>query len=139
MPTTTPGYLTAEGSGCLSWIQQILHLDIRPAGTAALAQEIKNLSPQEILLQNPELLWELRQLALRKRSLQSLQDQAAKDGFSQPPAKLDPQTPGQPQEPGDPNLSKPHTRNAGPSPAAELSPAASSQILDLLKGFDLNP
>ena len=138
VPTTTPSYLTAEGSGCLSWIQQILHLDTRPAGTAALAQEIKNLSPQEILLQNPELLWELRQLALRKRSEQSLQDQAAKDGLYQPPAILDPQT-GQPQEPRDPNLSKPHTRNAGPSSAAELSPPASSQILDLLKGFDLNP
>jgi hypothetical protein len=139
VPTSVPAYLTAESTGCLSWIQQILQLEIRPAGTAALAQEINNLSPKEILLQNPELLWELRQLALRKQSRQSFQDQTKKDALSILATELDPQNPGQPStDPHSLSKTAPAATLDRPESAVDLSPPASSQILDLLKGFDLN-
>jgi hypothetical protein len=112
IPTSTPLYLNTESHGCLSWLQQILDLNIKPASSAVLAQEIKNLSPQEILLQNPELLWELRQLALRRKSEESRRQPSPR---SQAPTQ---------------------THDSGP--VTQVPPAASSQILELLKGFNLD-
>jgi hypothetical protein len=120
IPSSTPDYLSTSTTGALAWIRQILRFDIRPATTTVINQEISNLSPQEVLLQNPELLWELRQLQRRRQSAQSLESAETKTPEKdQPPANT------ADQEPKDPNQQ------------LELEAPASSQIRDLLKGFNL--
>ena len=114
---TPPTYLRA-----LELLKQILNPTTAPTpfNLRSINQQLSNLTPKEILIQNPELLWELRQI---QRQRQSQRELAQSD--SQNNAGLEPsaQTATQPKLATDSQEIDP--------------PPATSQIRDLLKGFNV--
>ena len=107
-------------------LKQILSPDTLTSASfnfRAINQQLSSLSPKEILIQNPQLLWELRQIQRQRESQRELA-QAASDKHTDP----EPASTAAPK-PADPAL------ESGP-PQYEPPPAA-SQIRDLLKGFNV--